>query len=211
MMNDQENYTSGGTSGGRSVSGHHIRERAGEKLRDASTRVKERAGTAREGLSEAYGSARERASHAYATARENAHRVREQSGDRIGSNPLAALAGGLALGAVLGALLPRTRREEDYLGDVSRKISGTAREAAAAAKEAGRSKLGELGINSEATRQKVGEVLGSAAQAATSAARPGQSGDGKSEDSTSSASTSSDSTSGENRSGSTPPPVAPTI
>lgn len=122
---------------------------------------------ARERAIEAYDSARERAAEAGARAREG---LREA--------PLLTLGGGLAIGALLAALLPRTRAEERLLGPVGGRITDTARSAAEAAKEAGREKLAELNITRDAGASAVqslidglGEAARTSGQAALDAAR----------------------------------------
>lgn len=134
---------------------------------------------------QAFESARERTSAAYATAREKAGSAYETAGRKtsqsIESNPVAAVVGGLAIGAIAAALLPRTSREDELLGTVGRKINDSAREAANAAKEAGRSQLDELGLNRDGLQGKlnaftdraVGAVKGSAGAVADAAARRG--------------------------------------
>ena len=84
-------------------------------------------------------SARERAIDAY-------DRAREQTVDRIETSPLLALGGGLAIGALLAAILPRTRAEDRLIGQFGGRITGGARDAFDAATEAGREKLAELNI-----------------------------------------------------------------
>jgi hypothetical protein len=135
---------------------------------------------------QAFESARERTAAAYATARERAGGVYETAGRRtsegIDSNPVAAIVGGLAIGAIVAALLPRTSREDEMLGTVGRKINDTAREAANAAKEAGRGQLDELGLSrdglqsklNEFTDRAVGAVKSSAGAAAGAARRSGE-------------------------------------
>ena len=111
---------------------------------------------ARTRASEAYGTARERTSAMYGSARERASDVSRQTAERIETNPLAAVAGGLALGAVLGALLPRTQREVQALGDVGHKVTDVAREAANTAVETGRQQVNEL---TSSAVSKVGEAV----------------------------------------------------
>ena len=62
---------------------------------------------------------------------------------------------GGALGAILAAILPRTEAETRALRPVGNKLAGTAKAAAEAAKEAGTSRLAELGL----TREKGAETL----------------------------------------------------
>jgi len=130
---------------------------------------------------DAYQAARERTSAAYAAARDKAGSAYETAGRRAGegidSNPVAAVFGGLAIGAVVAALLPRTRREDDMLGTVGRKINDSAREAAAAARDAGRGQLDELGLSKDGLRSKLDEFTGRAVGAIKDSA--GASGRGK--------------------------------
>jgi ElaB/YqjD/DUF883 family membrane-anchored ribosome-binding protein len=134
------------------------------KARDAYSSTRER-------TSAAYGTARDRASSAAETARERAARARQRTSQGVETNPMGALVGGLALGALIAAVLPKSRREEELLGNYGRRINDTAREAARAAKEAGKGKLDELGINQDAAKQKLGEVASKAGEAAREAAR----------------------------------------
>lgn len=110
---------------------------------------------------QAFESARDRTAAAYATARERAGSAYETAGRKtsegIESNPVAAVVGGLAIGALVAALLPRTSREDEMLGSVGRKITDGAREAANAAKEAGRGQLDELGLSRDGLRSKLDE------------------------------------------------------
>jgi ElaB/YqjD/DUF883 family membrane-anchored ribosome-binding protein len=136
---------------------------------------------ARQSAAEAYEAARERTSAAYAAAREAARTASRRTGEGVEANPMAAVAGGLALGAIVAALLPRTEREEALFGGVGRKITGTAREAAAAAREAGKQQLDELGLSRDGLRSKLDEftdravgAVKSSGGAAAGAARGGE-------------------------------------
>jgi hypothetical protein len=104
-------------------------------------------------------SARERAIEAYDAARD---RTREG----VDGAPLLALGGGLAIGALLAALLPRTRAEDRLLGDFGGRITGGARNAFDAAKEAGREKLTELNITREAGKGAVQSLVDGITEAA---------------------------------------------
>lgn len=103
---------------------------------------------------------RERAIEAYGSAR-------ERVGDALEETPLAALAAGLAAGAIIAALLPRTRAEERLVRPVADRAKHTARAAARAAKDAGRSRLDELGL----TRDKGADAVKSIIEGAREAAR----------------------------------------
>ena len=92
-----------------------------------------------------------------------------KAAESVDAFPVIALAGGLALGAALGALLPRTRQEEELLGALGGTINDKARNAALAARDAGQAKLGELGISTDAAGKQVGKLIESIAQVAETA------------------------------------------
>jgi hypothetical protein len=105
-------------------------------------------------------SPRERAIEAYDSAR------RKATGG-IEDAPMLALAGGLAAGAVLAALLPASRKERELLGPVADRIKDKASDAVSAAKEAGQARLDEPGL----TRDKGSETLRTIFEGAGDAAK----------------------------------------
>jgi ElaB/YqjD/DUF883 family membrane-anchored ribosome-binding protein len=111
---------------------------------------------------DAYEAARERTSAAYAAARERAGNVGQRTAESIDAAPMAAVLGGLALGAIAGALIPRSAREEQLLGTAGRRLADTAREAVRAARDAGRDQLDGF------TDRAVGALRSSADAAAES-------------------------------------------
>ena len=85
------------------------------------------------------------------------------AGRKLGSNPVGAVAAGFAVGAVLGAVIPATRRERDALQPLASKVTDAARTAARQAADAGRDKLNRL--TGEVVTQvgsKVVDAVGSA-------------------------------------------------
>jgi len=110
---------------------------------------------------------RQRVIEAYDGALDNVAGAGRKANDAIDEAPLIALAGGLALGAILAALLPRSESEARMLRPVGNKLSGSARAAVAAAKDAGTSRLAELGL----TREKGAETLRSIFETAGGAAK----------------------------------------
>lgn len=116
--------------------------------------------------------------HAVATFRDAAADARHNVAPTIESNPLAALLGGLAIGAIVGVLVPRSDKERELLAPAGARVGGAARAALDAAKAAGTDALGEAGLNQDNIRQQVAKVFeqvfqaaGSAGKAAFSAAR----------------------------------------
>ena len=147
--------------------------KANKAAHTAIERTKDGLEQAKETVSDAFSTSREKASEAYAAAREKARTAtqsaRESATGGLESNPVTALLGGLALGAVIGALLPRTERETKVLGAVGEKMRGAAGEAIEAAKGAGREKLDELGLSRDHARETMKSLLDGAIAAAGSA------------------------------------------
>ncbi|MDB5686381.1 MAG: hypothetical protein JWR77_970 [Rhizorhabdus sp.] len=86
--------------------------------------------------------------------------------DGVGGYPVAAVLGGLAVGAVVGALLPGTKKEGELLGPIGGTITDRALSAVTAAREAGQTKLDELGLSTDAAGKQVGKLIESVAQVA---------------------------------------------
>lgn len=153
-------------------------EPTGKKDKGAKARARNAAGAARDTVSKVYGGARETltdtyegaresVSAAYDATREKASEVKRRTADGIDENPLVALVGGIALGAVAAAVLPRTRREIEALGPIGTKLNGAAREAVDKVRSAGKEKIGELGLDraKDTVRKLVDDAYGAASDA----------------------------------------------
>lgn len=105
-------------------------------------------------------SPRQRAIEAYEGARDRAV-------DTLGEAPLLALAGGLAAGALIAALLPRTEAETRLVRPTARRVKNSARAAYQAARDAGTQTLDERGIS----RRKGEETIRSLLDGLTDAAK----------------------------------------
>jgi len=97
-------------------------------------------------------SARQRAIEAYEGARDRAS-------DTLGEAPLIALAGGIAAGALIAALLPRTQTEAKLVGPTARRVKETARAAARAARTTGSERLEELGLTRDKGQETIRSLL----------------------------------------------------
>ncbi|MGH6890803.1 MAG: hypothetical protein ACREEP_00955, partial [Dongiaceae bacterium] len=102
-----------------------------------------------------------KAGEAYASAQKGVKTAKDKTTKQMQDNPLAFLVGGAALGALVGSLLPRTQREAKTLGAAGKKISDTASAAAKAAKNAGQDKLDALGINKDAAKKQISQIVSS--------------------------------------------------
>ena len=110
--------------------------------------------------------ARQRAIEAY-------EGVRDRASDTLGEAPLLVLAGGLAAGALIAALLPRTGAETRAIKPTARRVKSTARAALDAARDTGSQRLDELGLSrdkGEETIRKLLDGLTDAAKASADAA-----------------------------------------
>jgi len=110
--------------------------------------------------------ARQRAIEAYEGARDRAS-------DTFSQAPLIALAGGIAAGALIAALLPRTELESRAIRPTARRVKKSARDALNAARDTGQQRLDELGLNrekGEATIRSLLDGLTDAAKASANAA-----------------------------------------
>jgi uncharacterized protein YjbJ (UPF0337 family) len=152
-----------------------------------SNRVKQTADKASAYATEKLGSAKAQLGDAAETARTTARSARQKANEGIESaklslagagdtaiatieeNPARARIGGIALGARIGSLLPRTSAETRTLGPIGTRLNAAAKDAAAAAKVAGGEKLAELGLTKEAARQNAGKLIGNALLAAVTA------------------------------------------
>ncbi len=88
------------------------------------------------------------------SASERLSGVTQSASQQIDSSPLIALGAGVALGAVLGAAIPVSRKEKEVLGPVGSKIADAGYGAMDRAKDMGKQKFDEM------AGDKVREFLG---------------------------------------------------
>jgi len=93
------------------------------------------------------------------TSKNISNNAKQKTGETIDKSPLAIVAGGVALGAIVAALLPKTEREKKVLGGAGRKINETASKAVNAAKEAGKAHMTEVGLNTENLQEQVRDIF----------------------------------------------------
>lgn len=122
--------------------------------------------------------ARQRAIEAYEQARDNMGDAGRKARDSLSESPLLALAGGIAAGAILAALLPRTDKETELVGPTAKRLKSTVKTAAEAARDTGVEHLKDIGISREKGEQTlrsliqgVGDAAKASAEAALEAAR----------------------------------------
>lgn len=126
-------------------------------------------GDARAKAGKAVDDARAKARQARDRARESSRSARTKAANSLEQNPIAALAGGLAIGVIAAAILPRTAREDKVLGATGKRIRSTAKSAAKAAQAAGKKELDGLGVNTDSAKKELKSLLGKVGVAARSA------------------------------------------
>lgn len=96
----------------------------------------------------------------------------------VEANPFSAIAGAVALGATLGALLPATRREQDMIGPLGQQVRGALDASFAAAKSAGIEQFSTRGLTSTALTTGLSGIVVSVIQSSLTATRkqPGAQG-----------------------------------
>ena len=92
----------------------------------------------------ALAAARERTASAYEAARNRASDAGRKANEQLSIYPLSAVVGGFLLGALVGAMLPRTERETKLMGQTGRRVAGAAKDAARRGLDAGREQIAEL-------------------------------------------------------------------
>jgi len=139
------------------------------KIQQTETRIREGYDSVRETASRVIHDAGDKASEALDASRETAKRTVHN----LESNPLGILVGGLAVGALAGALIPRSAREKQLLAPLGKRLGETALAAIAAAKAAGQSELGELGLTRDNAKGQAKGLLEGVVKAVTTAGTAG--------------------------------------
>ncbi len=114
-------------------------------------------------------SVRDKAAEAADASREKARDAARQTAETIESNPIGVIVGGLALGALVGAAIPRSNREKELLAPVGKRVGVAAAAALAAAREAGKSELADLGISRTAAKDQARSLFDGIIKAASTA------------------------------------------
>lgn len=103
---------------------------------------------------------------AYSTAFDKASGAARGAVTGIDANPVAALLGGLAIGAAAGVLIARGEREKALLAPLGERISDAARAAIEAGRAAGQTALSDAGLDLDSLRDQSAKLFGQAREAA---------------------------------------------
>lgn len=144
-------------------------ETAKEIASDSSIVAREKMSESKARAAALLGEGREKAAVRVAATKDAAKKAVAKSEETISSSPLAIVAGGAALGVLIGALLPKSKTETKLVGGAGRKINETAKTAYEAAKEASRDQVNEMGLNNDNMRSQFKDLFGKAIEAAKTA------------------------------------------
>jgi hypothetical protein len=131
----------------------HARERVAETASHARERVSEKAADARDTVREKAEAARTRAADLGHGAADRARRTKGWAEQQMDENPLVMGAAVLALGAVVGSLVPTTRKEDELLGPRRDELMDRARSTMHDAREV-------IGTTARETMNSVKEEVG---------------------------------------------------
>ncbi len=151
---------------------------SGNGIGDKASQLREGAADLRESASEKLSDAKQRAGetahHAADSIRHQAGRARDGFSHLMEDNPLVVGAIAIGIGALLGAAVPVTQKEDELMGQAGDKLRGKVGEAGQAVREKGREAVEaarDIGSESASTiKDAVGSVTGrSASPGATGA------------------------------------------
>lgn len=106
---------------------------------------------------------------AIGSARDVADKTAHRTVDMIEQNPLSLLVGGLVVGVLAGAALPKGQAETKLLQPAGKRLTQGAALAAKAARDAGLSELAAAGISRDAARDQARKLVNSVIDAAITA------------------------------------------
>lgn len=121
-------------------------------------------------MSDTIDKAQAKANEAYETSKQSVKKATTRAEKAAKDNPLAVVAGGIAIGAVIGALLPKTQKEDELLGTVGKRLAEGATAAAIAARDTGKAEFASLKPDTSSAKDKAGSIAAHIFDAAKSAA-----------------------------------------
>jgi len=113
-----------------------VREAANDAAATTVERIRDSAGKARDGASDLIATGRDKASEAYGGARDRTQRVATRANEIVQEHPIAAVAGAVAVGAVVAWMFPKSRRVMKALPGLASTAGARFLEAAATARAA---------------------------------------------------------------------------
>lgn len=87
----------------------------------------------------------------------------------LAANPYALVAGGIALGVVIGMLVPRSQKERELLDSTGRQLADKVTGTVQAVKDAGKAEFDALLPSRDDAKERVGALFGNLVDAAKGA------------------------------------------
>ncbi|WP_236697029.1 hypothetical protein [Sphingomonas sp. Leaf257] len=140
-----------------------------ETHQDQQTALREKIDHTRQTASQAYHDAKDKAATALHTSKDKAGELAHKTARSIESNPLGILVGGLVVGVIAGALIPRSAREKELLTPLGKKLGETIRQATQAARETGLRELEEAGLTKDAAKDRAKSLFDDVVKVASNA------------------------------------------
>lgn len=94
-----------------------------------------------------------------------------EQGESLAENPYALVAGGVALGVLIGMLIPRSQKERELLEGTGRQIADKVTGTVQAVKDAGKAEIDALLPSRDDAREKVTALFGNLVDAAKGASQ----------------------------------------
>ncbi len=143
----------------------------GEGIKSAKAATAKSGKIAKVNAAKAVTKSKDTARRSVESSRQLASKAAEKSGQAVNNNPIAMVIGGLAVGAIIGALLPKTDRETKVLGGAGKRINKKVKQAGEAAIKVATQKRDELGLGEDALKDQFRELVGKASEAVRAATK----------------------------------------
>lgn len=166
-MDDDSQDESGGIASSIKEKAANMRGGIAQKashLRDGASHLRENAAGKLQGAKHRVGQGAQRATQ---TVRQQAGRAGEGFNHMMDTNPMVVGAIGIGIGALLGAALPTTRKEDQLLGQTGDKLRSKAGEATQVVREKGREVAQSVRETGSQTIKELGGAPGSGQQQAS--------------------------------------------
>ncbi|EXS71835.1 hypothetical protein [Sphingobium sp. Ant17] len=149
---------------------NRARDAANDAATTATGRIRETTAKAREGAGELVQTGRDKAGMAYGDARDKTQRVATRANQIVQDHPVAAVAGAIAVGAVVAWMFPKSRAMMKALPGLAVTAGSRVAEAAVAARVAAAEGAETVKTNAAHALHNAGDAASHALHSATDAA-----------------------------------------
>lgn len=147
-----------------------VRDAANDAAATTADRIKDGADKAREGAGDLITTGRDKASEAFSDARDRTHRVATRANEIVQQHPIAAIAGAVAVGAVVAWMFPKSRRAMKVVPGLASTAGAKIVEAAIAARAAAADQAETVRHGAAKAFHRASDTAGDLAASAKSAA-----------------------------------------